>query len=224
MQMPFTHVEFLELFGAYNRELWPVVALLWVVTVGALLNLGRGGPRARRILSALLVFHWAWAGAVYHIGYFRRINPAALLFGAVFLLEAILLLWRGVIRQSLMFAPSRSIWSRLGYFLIICALGYPLLGLLSGLHYPRLPTFGIPCPSALLTTGLLLLAPRREARLLGVIPILWAGIGGSAAFMLGIRGDLLLLLGAVMLLIYLFAPARAAFHPPDQPELAAHRP
>jgi hypothetical protein len=167
MQLPFTHGEFLDLFGAYNRGVWPVVAVLWLATVGAVLHLPRGDPRASRLLSALLALHWAWAGGVYHIGYFRRINPIAILFGAVFLLEAALLCWRGVVHRTLVYAPTRSNWNRLGYLLISLSLVYPVLGLLSGLHYPRLPTFGIPCPSTLLTMGLLLFTPQREARLLG---------------------------------------------------------
>jgi hypothetical protein len=220
MQLPFTHGEFLDLFGAYNRGVWPVVAVLWLATVGAVLHLPRGDPRASRLLSALLALHWAWAGGVYHIGYFRRINPIAILFGAVFLLEAALLCWRGVVHRTLVYAPTRSNWNRLGYLLISLSLVYPVLGLLSGLHYPRLPTFGIPCPSTLLTMGLLLFTPQREARLLGAIPLLWAGVGGSAAFVLGIRADLLLLLGAGGLLAYLVTPARdTALASPPKPAI-----
>jgi hypothetical protein len=209
MQLPFTHDEFLDLFGEYNRALWPVVALLWLATLAALVRLHRGRPHASRVLAALLAFHWAWAGAVYHLAFFRRINPAALLFGLAFLLESALLFWRGVIRSSAVFVPSSSIWSRFGSALVLYALVYPALGMLFGLHYPRLPTFGVPCPTAILTAGLLLLVPKREARLLGGIPVLWAGVGGSAAFVLRVRADLVLPLGGVLLLVYMCTPTPA---------------
>jgi hypothetical protein len=209
MQLPFTHDEFLDLFGDYNRALWPVVVLLWLATLGALVRLYRGRPQASRVLAALLVFHWAWAGAVYHLAFFRRINPAALLFGLAFLLEAALLFWRGVIRPSASFISSSSIWSKFGFGLVLYALVYPAVGLLFGLHYPRLPTFGVPCPTTILTAGLLLLVPKSEARLLGGIPVLWAGVGGSAAFVLGVRADLVLPLAGVLLLIYMFIPTRS---------------
>jgi hypothetical protein len=144
MQLPFTHDEFLDLFGTYNRALWPVVVLLWLATLGALVQLYRRRPQASRVLATLLVLHWVWAGAVYHLGFFRRINPAALLFGLAFLLQAALLFWRGVIRLSAAFIPSPSTWSKLGFGLVLYALVYPVLGLLFGLQYPRLPTFGFP--------------------------------------------------------------------------------
>lgn len=213
MKLPFTHDQFLALFREYNRALWPALVLLWLATLIALVQLRRGWPNASRVLAALLVLHWAWAGAVYHLGFFRRINPAAVVLGVLFLLQTALLLWRGVIRRGLTFTPSPAIWSGVGFALVLYALVYPLLGILSGLKYPALPTFGVPCPTTILTAGLLLLAPRKEARILGGIPVLWAGIGGSAAFVLGVRADLVLLLAGVLLLAYMFAPAReVAFH------------
>ena len=68
------------------------------------------------------------------------------------------------------------------------ALAYPGAAIVLGLSYPRSPTFGVPCPTAILTAGLLLLVPTREARRLGVIPLAWSAIGGSAAFLLDVRG------------------------------------
>ncbi len=209
MQLPFGHDEFLDVFGDYNRALWPVVGLLWLTTLGALVGLYRGRPQASRVLAALLAFHWAWAGAVYHLVFFRRINPAALFFGLAFLAESALLFWRGVSRPSATFSPSSSSWSKVGLALVLYGMVYPALSLLFGLHFPRLPTFGVPCPTAILTAGLLLLVPRREARLLGGIPVLWAGVGGSAAFVLGIRADLVLPLAGFLLLVYMFTPTRA---------------
>ena len=223
MQLPFTHDQFLGLFGGYNRALWPALVLLWLATLAALVQLRRGSPTASRVLAALLALHWAWAGAVYHLGFFHRINPAAVVFGILFLLQTVLLLWRGVIRRGLTFTPSAGIWSGLGFALVLYALIYPLLGILFGLEYPALPTLGVPCPTTILTAGLLLLAPRSEARILGGIPVLWAGIGGSAAFVLGVRADLVLLLAGVLLLAYMFAPARSRpVASPDQRKVVFH--
>ncbi len=203
MALPFTHDQFLDLFGDYNRALWPAVGLLWLATLFGLVQLYRGRPGASRLLAALLAFHWAWAGLVYHLGFFRRINPAAALFGAAFLLEAVLLLWRGVLRPGFSLTTRATVWSRLGIALIVYAMLYPGLGLLLWLQVPRFPSFGVPCPTTILTAGLLLQAPRREARLLGGIPVLWAGIGGSAAFVLGIRADLALPVAGLLLLLHI---------------------
>jgi hypothetical protein len=205
--LPFTHDQFLDVFGSYNRAVWPAAAGLWLVTLGTLVQLYRRHPKASPILAFLLALHWTWAGAVYHLAFFLPINPAAALFGVGFLLQAALFVWRTARRGGLTFTPAPSIWSRLGLLLILYALIYPGLGLLAGLEYPRLPTFGVPCPTTILTAGVLLLAPRREARILGVIPVLWAGVGGSGAFLLGIPADLMLPVAGLLLVLYVFLPA-----------------
>jgi len=207
VQLPFTHDQFLDVFSAYNRALWPAVILIWLLTAAAIVALYRRGPRASRFVAAVLVIHWGWAGIAYHLAFFRSINPAASLFGAVFVLQAALFLWRGVFGSRLSFQPTSSFWGRVGGALITYALLYPAIGLALGLAYPRIPTFGVPCPTAILTVGLLLLAPRSEARLLSAIPVLWAAVGGSAAVLLNIRADYALLVAGLFLVVFaIFGP------------------
>jgi len=208
MNLPFTHDQFLEVFAAYNGTLLPFAVALWLLTAGALIYLARGGIHRHRVLGILLALHWAWSGIAYHLAFFRTINPAARLFAALFVVEAALFLWRGLARDRLTFASSRAFLGPAGVALVAYAMVYPLAGLLFGLRYPRLPTFGVPCPSTILTAGLLLLAPRREAILLGVIPVLWTVVGGSAAFLLGIRADFLLPLAGVALVARMCMPDR----------------
>ena len=202
MQLPFTHDQFLDVFGAYNRALWPAAVLMWLLTAAAIVALYRRGPRASRFVAAVLAIHWGWAGIAYHLAFFRSINPAANFFGAVFVLQAALFLWRGALGSHLSFQPTSLFWGRVGGALIGYALLYPAIGLAFGLAYPRIPTFGVPCPTAILTVGLLLFAPRREVRLLGGIPVLWAAVGGSAAVLLNIRADFALLVAGLFLMVF----------------------
>ena len=206
MQLPFTQAEFLDVFAAYNRALWPAALILWLLTVGALWRVYRGSRRASQFLSGVLALQWGWAGVAYHWAYFRTINPAAGLFGALFLVEAAVILWLGVLRGRLTFQVSGAGRDRFALAFVVFALVYPMVGLLMGLAYPRLPSFGVPCPTTVLTLGALLLAPRRGARLAAVVPLLWAGVGSSAAFALGMRADWVLLLAGGTLLVYLFGP------------------
>ena len=208
MQLPFSHDQFLDLFGEYNRALWPALILLWSLTLIAVVRVFRRSTHADRLVTITLIVHWVWNAILYHLLFFRRINPAATAFGILFLAQAGLLIWRGVTRSSLSYGAGSVGWRMVGAALVVYGMVYPALGLAFGLHYPRMPLVGVPCPTTILTAGFLLLAPKREARVLGWIPALWAGIGGSAAWLLGIRADLALPVAGVLVLAFMWVPAR----------------
>jgi hypothetical protein len=87
----------------------------------------------------------------------------------------------------------------LGGGLVLYALVvYPLVGRVLGHGYPAAPTFGVPCPLTIFTIGLLLSSRDRRSRVLLVIPVLWAIVGGSAAFLLAVPQDLGLIAAAVL--------------------------
>ena len=67
--------------------------------------------------------------------------------------------------------------------------------------------FGAPCPVTIFTIGLLWLARPPVRWFLIVVPVLWATVGSSAAFSLGIREDLGLLVAGLSGLI-MFVPSR----------------
>jgi hypothetical protein len=64
----------------------------------------------------------------------------------------------------------------------------------------RIPAFGVPCPTTIFTAGLLMLAAPPSWRL-SIIPIMWSVIGGSAAFLLGVRADYVLPIAGLALAV-----------------------
>src|SRR5690349_11192346 len=125
MQLPFTGEQFFDLFGAYNEALWPAAVALWIASV-VILALRLVGHRPHdRWISALLVAHWAWSALAYHVAFFTRINPAAWLFAALFLGQAVLFFRAGVVQRRLSFTPWGSAWAPLAWGLIVYSLGYP---------------------------------------------------------------------------------------------------
>jgi hypothetical protein len=211
MKLPFSHDAFLDLFAAYNAALWPAVVILWTLTAVWVLLWLRGRATSSRVAGGLLAVHWAWSGAAYHWGFFRTINPAAALFGLLFVVQAAVFVWLAA-TSRVRFAPGSPPRSLLGIGLIVWGLVYPFAGLAFGLEYPRMPVFAVPCPTTLFTAGLLLNSAGLP-RLAGVIPLLWAIIGGSAASALGIRADLALVVAAVLLAIDAVAPAALGARP-----------
>jgi hypothetical protein len=199
MQLPFTSAEFLDVFAQYNRTVWPAQVFLVALGVALALVAWFRPPRSVLVVGLGLALLWGWMGAVYHIGFFRRINPAAGFFGIAFLVQALLFLIWGVTSRSRNLAPVKGpqAWLALlllGYALVI----YPLLGWMLGHRYPSAPTFGLPCPTTIATLGLLVAMNSRPPWWLYLIPMLWVLVGSSAAFGLGIREDLGLLAAGVI--------------------------
>ena len=119
MQLPFSKQEFFDQLAAYNGALWPAAVALWVMSaLTAVWLLSSPRPRDRWI-SGLLAVHWAWSAIAYHLAFFTRINPAAWLFAAIFLLQAALFFWSGVIRGRHSFTSPRTAWTPIGWFLIV---------------------------------------------------------------------------------------------------------
>jgi hypothetical protein len=204
--LPFTERDSLDVFAAYNLALWPGGLALWVVQAGLAVRLWLGGT-PHRALSFLLAAMWGWSALAYHAAFFTRINPAAWVFAAAFLFQAVLFLRAGLRRTPLLFTHGGSVRHLLSAALITYGLAYPMLVLFDGLTFPRMPTFGVPCPTALVTAGFLL-AGHRPPWTLAVIPIAWSLIGGSAAVLLGVRPDLALFAAAAALLLQQVAQRR----------------
>lgn len=197
--MPFTAAEFFQVFQEYNRSVWPMQIALVAAGLACGVLLIRGGTRASRAISVILALLWGWMAVAYHFAYFARINPAAILFGSIFLGEALLLFWFGVRADRLRFTTARDPYGLVGAALIAFALvGYPLLGFALGRRYPEAPTFGLPCPTTIFTLGFLLLARRPLLKRVLVIPFLWSVVGTFAATSLGVTEDYSLLVAGVV--------------------------
>jgi hypothetical protein len=202
MQLPFTREQFFDLFVAYNEALWPVVVALWTASAAIVaLRLSARHPHDRWV-SALLAWHWVWSAVAYHMAFFTRINPAAWLFAALFLGQAVLFFRVGVMQRRLSFAPWGNAWAPLAWGLIAYSLAYPVINAIEHRSLLRIPTFGLPCPTTIFTAGVLMLATPR-CWSLSVGPVIWSAIGGSAAFLLGISADIALPLAGIALAIFL---------------------
>lgn len=204
--LPFTREQFVAVFAEYNAGIWPAQILAYLLGLGMVALLLRPSPAASRVVAAGLAGMWAWTGIAYHWAFFSTINKAALAFGALFVLQAAVFLYAGVVRDRLRFGGVSGPLAWLGWALVAyAALVYPLLGLALGHPPAEIPMFGVtPCPVTIFTFGLLLLTNATVSRWILAIPFLWSLVGGSAAFLLGVPQDWLLLASglAVFLIAY----------------------
>jgi hypothetical protein len=208
MNVPFTTEQFLEVFRQYNQAIWPlqiVAYLIAAASLGAVLWPRSGG---RAIASLMLAGFWMWTGVAYHITYFSRINSAAVLFGACFILQGGLFIWSGIIRSQLELRFRPGLAGCTGALLIIYAMVlYPLLGHTLGHRFPGAPTFGVtPCPTVIFTFGLFLWSEGKLPRYLMIIPSAWALLGFTAALQFGMYEDLGLLVAALIADLLILVP------------------
>lgn len=191
MNLPFTLDQFLQVFTAWNTAIWPLQLVSTLLGAIAVVLLFRPVPGAVRIICGILALFWAVMAVGYHWMFFTAINPAAWLFGALFLLQAVLFLVEGVICGRIRFDQVTK--ARLGLAGVLVAYAlivYPLIGLLFTHPYPGTPLFGVaPCPTTIFTLGALALARYRRVLLLALVPLAWSLVGGSAAFQLGVPQD-----------------------------------
>lgn len=223
MAIPFTVAQFLGVFAELNETLWPAqlgAYALGLVCVGLAL---RGGRRSSRAVLLGLATVWAFVGIVYHLAFFARVNPAAKLFGMVFVLQAGLLASSAYADAVAFERFRRSTRSLAGLATIAyAAVVYPLLGAALGHVYPRSPTFGLtPCPTTIFTFGVLLLATGRVPPHLLVVPFLWSLVGASAALQLGMPEDLGLVAAGVLAVALLRPWRRGAGLPRPSPQAAS---
>ena len=161
--IPFTTEQFLQVFQSYNEAIYPLQWLLLILAVLAVILAVKPRPFSSRLIAGYLALLWLWMGVAYHFFFFTHINKAAYIFGLLCVIQALIFLFTGVVRDGLEFRARLGISSLVGGILIIYGLIiYPALGYLFGHVYPQSPTFGAPCPTTIYTLGLLIWTGRSQ--------------------------------------------------------------
>ena len=193
MTLPFTPAQFFEVFATYHDRFAAVAVTMWVVTAVAVGLSSRQPVAHRRTVAVVLGLQWIWSGLAYHALLFTAINPAAWGFAALFLMQGALLVVRGT---RVHWLEGRGLRRTVGLALTFYGFVYPLLNIAFGHPYPATPTFGVPCPTAIVTIGLLLTVRGGPPVSLSLIPLVWsvirpegwvAGSGSLSATSIGVE-------------------------------------
>lgn len=208
-RMPFTAEQFFDVFRRYNTSVWPMQWVLAGLGIAAVLVAFRRSRWTSGVVFAILAALWLWMALGYHLAFFASINRAAILFAALFIGQSGLFLWAAARAARFRFNPRFDVHGTIGGAIIATALmGYPLLSYAVGHRYPALPTFGLPCPTTMLTLGLLLWIEPPIPRRLAAIPVAWSIVGAIAAARLGAREDYVLLVSGLLTATVLLAANR----------------
>src|SRR5687767_9985548 len=201
MDLPFSTEEFLAVFKKYNTAVWPLQFILILLALAATFLIFKKKPTGDGIIIFILALLWLWMGIIYHLIYFTEINKAAYLFAGVFIFQAALFLYSGVLRNKISFRLRLDFYGTIAVFFIFYAISvYPLISFLSGHVYPATPTFGLPCPTTIFTLGILLWANKKTPLYIFIIPLLWSIVGFFAAIRLGMFENIFLFIAGLIVL------------------------
>lgn len=207
MDLPYSADVLYAFLAGYNAALWPAQVLAYALALAVLGLAWRPSAWSGRAIALLLAAGWGVSGFVFHLQHFQTINFFALYFAPVFLLQAVLLLWSGVLRGTPAFRLRRDAFGPLAAALCLAALILvPLLGRLGGYGLEGAAVVGLaPAPTLLFTLGLLLCTEGRTPPILLPLPLVAAGIGAAEAWFLGLPWEALppalALLGVAAILI-----------------------
>lgn len=205
MKLPFTVEQFFQVIENYNKAVFPaqlVILLAGIITISLLF---KNTANKSKWISGIIGGIWIWIGIVYHIIFFTSINPAAFVFGALFIAEGLLVLRCAFLKRNLNFILTKSIAAYTGFFLILYGLiFYPVVSYLVESSFSKTIALGLPCPSTILTFGFFILAARQFPKHLLIIPIIWAIIGVSAAINIGVVQDLMIIVAAIAATIIIY--------------------
>jgi hypothetical protein len=202
MNLPFSAVQFFDLFRDYNLAIFPVHFAGYLLGFTALWFL-LPERFSWKVVAIILGVYWLWIGIAYHFVFFTRINPAAGIFGSLFVVQGVLFLISAFRHNNFSLAALSSIqgiagWGSILYGMII----YSSIGYLLGHRWPFAPLFGVaPCPTTIFTLGIMSLMLNLKRWLL-IIPVIWSLIGFTAAIKLGVTEDIGLLVAGLLTVIF----------------------
>ncbi|HVE89430.1 MAG TPA: DUF6064 family protein [Burkholderiaceae bacterium] len=199
-----------RLFELYNAEIWPlqIIALSAGVTI---LVLARSRPAwGGRMIAALLAVCWLWVAWAFHWQRYATINWAANYFAAGFAMEALILIWIGVVRDRLQFDFTGSAMARIGAAMFAFALIIqPSIGLLFGREWRQIEVFGIAPDATVIATLGLLLAASRVRWIALPIPLLWCLLSGTTLWSMNAADAFILPIAAIVVSLLAFRRSAA---------------
>jgi Family of unknown function (DUF6064) len=191
-----------RLFELHNLAVWPWHVLAIVLGLAVLVLWLRGGARQGRTVAIILATCWLFVAWAYLLVRYDTINWAASYFAAGFAVEALLLVWTGLMRNWLSLRPGRDVAGAAGLWIFVFALfGWPLVGRLLDRPWLQAEIFGIaPDPTVVATLGVLIAADRTHWELL-VVPLLWCAISGGTLWAMQSSDALLAPAAALLALV-----------------------
>lgn len=205
MKTPFSTEQFFSVLENYNHFVFPfqlIILAIGAVLIGLIVSSKHLKTRFPAVFTGLL---WIYTAVFYHFFFFTAINPAAWIFGSLFILQGGLMLYETIYKKRLDSATDNKKQRIFGFvFVLYGVIIYPLISYLSEGSIAGTISLGLPCPSTILTFGVFLGYGKNFSRYLLIIPAVWSLIGISAAINFGVYQDFVMPVAAITAGIFLF--------------------
>lgn len=199
MKLPFTTGQFFNVIEKYNLTMFPFQLIILLLGIVCLFLLHSKLSAKDKLIGIYLGILWIWIGVAYHLVYFTVINKAAFLFGGIFILQGLFILFSTFVKNRLIFTFTLQTKDYLGYFFILYGLIiYPIISYFVEGSFERTIVMGLPCPSTIFTFGFFILTSNKFPKYFLIIPSLWAVLGLSAAINIGVFQDVMILIAAII--------------------------
>lgn len=205
MGIKFTLEEFMAMMADYNKAIWPLQIVVYLITIAILVLLFMKVRHTGKILAAWLGILWIWVGIAFDFIYFIKLTQGAVVFGVLFILQGVIFLYSGLVSNDLSFRLHFN-WKGITGLVIMLygLLGYPALEYAWNRGYPETLPFGLaPCPLTVFTLGLMLMTEKKLPAYVLIIPVIYS-LGGIIPVLIGINEDIgLIISGLIVLILWL---------------------
>ena len=198
--------EFLNMLGNYNTDIWPMQIIISLFGLIPVYFLFKSTAYSHRVITTFLALCWLWVGLVFCFKYWAPIFGLAYVFAGVCVITGLLFLYAAY-KNKFRFRYSKNWRSVVGLILIFYGIiGYQALGYAFNHIFPELFAFGlVPCPTAICTIGLFMMADRKVPVLYLLGPIILS-TAGFKVVPLGVYEDIILIVAGLFAVFIIFKP------------------
>ena len=180
----FSQASYYRQFELYNQAIWPLHAVAIICILILSYMIWKRPSYAGRVVALLFVLSWVWVGYVFLYQWFYQIHVVADWYALGFVLQAGLIAWYGLIKNSFALLSESRFRMNIGLgLLIVSVFVYPFIALISGRSWMQFEMFALaPDPTVLATFAILLIS--KGSTILYVIPIIWILLSAMTLFVM----------------------------------------
>jgi len=169
----FSQAAYYRQFELYNHAIWPLHIVAIILALLIIYLLWKKPGLAGRLIPAVLVVSWIWVAWAFLYQRFYQIHVVANWYAFIFILQAGLTSWYGIINKGFTHSVESQIRKNIGFVLVIFSvIVFPFITLMTGRSWLQFEMFALaPDPTVLATLGILLLYKVPKA--LYIIPLSW---------------------------------------------------